>query len=88
MTIHLDPQTGQPTREATEAMPLQLAPDEEKRFSTSHSGLVESLSPVAGGGVLVDLQGRFHSPLTATIDATGKVRIEHMHPAPVFDQTK
>jgi hypothetical protein len=26
---------------------------------------------------MVDLKGRFHSPLTATIDVNGKTRIEH-----------
>jgi hypothetical protein len=88
MRIHIDPQTGQLTREGPAAVPPQLSPREENSFSTSHQGLVETLSPVPGGGVIVNLQGRFQSPLSATVDPTGKVTIEHLHPTPSPDYTK
>lgn len=88
MRIHIDPQTGQLTREAPAAVPPQLSPREENAFSTSHQGLVETLSPVPGGGVIVDLQGRFQSPLSATVDPTGKVTIQHLHPTPSSGHTK
>ena len=35
-------------------------------------------SSVPGGGVKVDLQGRFQSPLVGTIDADGKVKMQHL----------
>jgi hypothetical protein len=41
-------------------------------FSRSSAGLVETRSP--GGGVMVDLQGRFQSPLIATVGTDGQVR--------------
>ncbi|MGH7926924.1 MAG: hypothetical protein ACREQV_03930, partial [Candidatus Binatia bacterium] len=44
--------------------------------------LRQTLSPVPGGGVMIDLDDRFHTPLTATIDAGGKVRFEHKPTAP------
>jgi hypothetical protein len=42
-------------------------------INTSSEGLVEVASPVAGGGVQVDLQGRFQSSTAVTIDANGKI---------------
>lgn len=41
--------------------------------NTSSEGLVEVASPAAGGGTMVNLQGRFQSAATVTIDANGKV---------------
>jgi hypothetical protein len=57
-----------------------LPPDDA--LSTSSEGLVETLSPVPGGGVKVDLQGRFRSPLIATQDAEGKITIQHLPSGP------
>ncbi len=42
-------------------------------LSTSFEGLVEEKSPVAGGGVMVNLQGRFQNALTIEQDADGNV---------------
>ena len=77
LTVYLDPQTGEfiPPKEA-EIMP-------EERFTpfavtgTLHDGLEERPSTVPGGGTMVDLKGRFQSPLTATIDSSGQVMIKH-----------
>jgi len=33
---------------------------------------------VPGGGVKVDLQGRFRSPLIATVGADGKLKTQHL----------
>lgn len=84
MTIHVDPQTGTILRSpAPGAHPLQLAPAAEGALSTSHQGLVEVSAPRPGGGVKIDLQGRFLSPLFATIDAAGNVKIRHLdHESP------
>jgi hypothetical protein len=42
-------------------------------LSTSSDGLVQVKSPVAGGGVMVDLQGRFQNAMTMTTDKNGNV---------------
>ena len=47
-----------------------------ERLSTSHLGLVETPSPVPGGGYTIDLRGRFHSVLTAKLGDDGKYRVE------------
>lgn len=79
MTIYIDPKTGALLKEpAPGAVPLQLTRELQEALSTSHQGLVEVPSPVPGGGVMIDLQGRFQSPLFVTIDADGKVRVQHL----------
>ena len=79
MRVHIDPKTGAILREpAPGTVPLQLTPQEQNALSTSHQGLVEVPSSLPGGGVKVDLQGRFQSPLIGTIDANGKVRMQHL----------
>ncbi len=81
MRAYLDPVTGEfgvpPSWEeealGTEALVAPGAP-----ASTSDAGLVETPSPVPGGGVMVDLQGRFQSPLVATIGTDGKMTMRHL----------
>jgi hypothetical protein len=79
MTIHVDPNTGAIVKEpAPGTVPLPLTPQLRNALSTSHQGLVEEMSPVPGGGVKLDLQGRFQNPLMVTIDGEGKVRMQHL----------
>ena len=79
MIIHVDPQTGLIVNApAPGAVPLPLPPDVVNALSSSHQGLVEVSSPLPGGGVQIDLQGRFRSPVFATIDSTGKPRLLHL----------
>jgi hypothetical protein len=61
---------------------LQLSPQLQNALSTSHDGLVEVPSPLPGGGIRVDLQGRFQNPLFVTIDADGNAKILHLHEIP------
>ena len=83
LTIHIDPQTGVIRQApAPGAVPLQLPPRQQNSLSTSHEGLVEVPNPVPGGGVKLDLQGRFQSPLIGTIDANGKVNMHHLGEPP------
>jgi len=83
MTIHVDPQTGAILKEpAPGTVPLQLSPQLSNALSTSDQGLVETPSPVTGGGVKLDLQGRFQNPLIVTIDADGKVKTQHLSETP------
>ena len=71
MRVHIDPSTGAivPAPVGPPA-PAQLAP------AASHSaqGLVER--PAPGGGVMLDLQGRFLSPVTATVAPDGAPHAE------------
>jgi len=41
--------------------------------STSSEGLVQEKTRVAGGGTMVNLQGRFQSAMTMNVDANGTV---------------
>lgn len=81
MTIHLDPQTGKilPSP-APGSATLQLSPEDQNRMSTSSDGLTER--PAPGGGFIVDLKGRFQSPLMATVGPDGKVRMHHLGELP------
>lgn len=79
LRIHIDPKTGAILREpAPGTVPLLLTPQEQNALSTSHEGLVQVPSQVPGGGVKLDLQGRFQSPLIGTIGADGKVKLQHL----------
>jgi len=89
MMIHIDPKTGAILdAPAPGSVPMQMTPDLANALSTSHQGLVETPSPVPGGGVIVDLQGRFLSPLVGTIDADGNLKIQHLHRPSAAGDTK
>lgn len=85
LTVHVDPQTGRILSEpAPGTQPLVLSPDIQNALSTSHEGLKEVPGAEPGGGMKLDLKGRFQSPLLATTDADGKTTIQHLKvpPAP------
>lgn len=89
MTVYVDPNTGLFLREpAPGHVPLKLSPQLQNALSTSHEGLVEVPSSVPGGGIKVDLQGRFQSPLVVVIDADGKPRTLHLSEQPRSDAGK
>lgn len=88
LKVYVDPKTGRITNAPGAGVPLQLSPAEANAVSTSHQGLVETLSPRNGGGAVVNLQGRFQSPLVATIDAQGNVVIQHLDPGAPSPETK
>ncbi|MGD8371623.1 MAG: hypothetical protein PVF76_09020 [Syntrophobacterales bacterium] len=77
LRVYIDPETGEFTSPPARGIPAARTTAPSATSSTSHEGLEERPSPVPGGGTMVDLKGRFHSPLTATIDVNGKTRIEH-----------
>jgi hypothetical protein len=79
LKIHIDPRTGAILKEAAPGtVPLQLTPKLQDALSTSHEGLAEVPNTVPGGGVKVDLRGRFQSPLAATIGADGTLKMHHL----------
>lgn len=83
MTVYIDPQTGailtQPQPGHT---PLVLDAATQAAMSTSDKGLVEVPSPVPGGGVMVDLQGRFQSPFVVVLDEQGQPKTHHLNETP------
>src|SRR3990172_6682741 len=73
--IKVDPQTGKPVAPAA---PPGAAIAADPAFSTSHQGLVPQ--PAPGGGVMIDLQGRFRSAASATVGRDGKVAVDCVPP--------
>jgi hypothetical protein len=89
MVVYIDPQTGVIRPDpAPGTVPLQLTPQDANSARTDHEGLVSVPSAVPGGGNKVDLQGRFQSPLIGTIDANGKVTIQHLPVMPTSPDKK
>jgi hypothetical protein len=75
--VHIDPKTGEIITPPAGVLP---GPDAQPSVDAAKKPLPElreTLSPVPGGGVMIHLDERFHSPLSATIDTEGKVRFEH-----------
>jgi hypothetical protein len=71
MVVHIDPATGEFVEPRDGTVPVALDKETLDALSTSAEGLVETPSPVPGGGVMVDLRGRFHSTHIAVTDGAG-----------------
>lgn len=72
--VYVDPATGRPSSGPPPIPPgLARLPEVANALSTSSEGLREVPVPLPGGGVMVDLQGRFRSLVTATVHADGTV---------------
>jgi hypothetical protein len=72
MRAYVDPATGRLLAEPPRGVAAPVAAAEASRSS---QGLVEE--PVPGGGVKVDLKGRFKSPLVATVRPDGSLSVRH-----------
>jgi hypothetical protein len=72
--IFRDPQTGLLSMIGPDNSIIPLSPELQNALSTSHEGLVEEQAP--GGGVIVNLQGRFQSLMVATQGTDNKVSVE------------
>jgi hypothetical protein len=77
MVIYIDPKTGEIIVPSKGALPGQVPQSALDTSKKPLPDLPQTLSPVPGGGVVIHLDERFMNPLTATIDAEGKVRQEH-----------
>jgi hypothetical protein len=77
MVVHIDPKTGKIVVPPAAAAPGELPLPPVDAAKKPPEELREMLSPVPGGGVIIELDDRFQTPLSATIDAGGKVRFEH-----------
>ncbi len=77
--INVDPRTG-----ARVAPSVAIVPG--PAFSTSHAGLVEETAP--GGGVMINLQGRFRSAATATVGTDGKATVDCVPPGTAHEEQR
>jgi hypothetical protein len=75
LRVYKDPQTGEFTEPPPNTSIATTTAPIERAFSRSHEGLLAVPSSMPGGGVRVDLQGRFRSHFVATKDADGKVSV-------------
>jgi hypothetical protein len=71
--IYIDAATGGIVSEPNGTAPVVLDPGVQNALSTSAEGLVETPSPVPGGGVMVELDGRFQNAMMATVDGGGEM---------------
>ncbi len=75
MVVARDPVTGRLHPASAEQIKNLLTEDMRKSLSTSTVDLVEVESPTPGGGVMLDLKGRFRNYHFATKDDAGNLRI-------------
>lgn len=74
--VHIDPQIGRPTPPPPNVRDeINAALAFDPGFSTSSEGLRAVPSQVEGGGIMIDLQGRFLSSATATMDPNEQIAV-------------
>jgi len=71
MKVYIDPETG----EFLEQPPKGAQPSVTPRVALPEPKQVES--PVPGGGVAVDVRGRFQTPLQVQVGSDGKPVLRH-----------
>jgi len=76
MKVHIDPLTGEFLEGTQEIVPEELPMGESETVITSPDYLEEVESDMPGGGVMIDLKGRFRSYQNAVKDKDGNVSIE------------
>ena len=77
IVVHVDPKTGQIITPLAGALAGQILQPQGDTSKQPVAQPQQTISPVPGGGVMIYLDERFMTPSTATIDADGKVRVEH-----------
>ena len=74
LQIYRDPQTGQIGPPPPGARPLELSPAERRMLSHSEEGLPPP-RVLPGGGVALDLQGRFRNMAVGTVGSNGQAAV-------------
>jgi hypothetical protein len=84
MKVYIDPETGEFLDAPPEKKTAEIQRADEEAISTSHEGLEQREVDMPGGGVMIDLKGRFRHYQTATKDADGNIiiRCTPNEPAP------
>lgn len=75
--VNIDPETGQFVSPPEHDVAAANQTSEPSALSSSVEKMEEHPSPVPGGGMMIDLRGRFQSPMSATIEGNGNTEIEH-----------
>lgn len=70
--VYIDPATGTLTSTPNGTDPITLDKDMQNALSNSAEGLRVEPSPVEGGGMMIQLDGRFRSVSTAAVDEDGE----------------
>ncbi len=76
LAVAMDPATGRLMPATAEQLADLLSEDMRKALSTSGADLFEEASPTPGGGVMIDLQGRFQSAQWARRAADGSLQVQ------------
>jgi hypothetical protein len=71
--VHIDPATGNIVEQSPSATPVAIDHEMSNALSTSFEGLKEVPSPVRGGGMMIDLQGRFQNSMVVVTDEDGNL---------------
>lgn len=71
--VHIDPETGEFVAPTQNTVSVELDEWMRNALSTSSEGLKVVPSPVPGGGMMVDLQGRFQNTFVAVVDESDHV---------------
>lgn len=84
MRVYRDPVTGEFTSPPPEALPPGVLPSEREVISIEPAPEMQETA-VEGGGMKLDLQGRFRSYMSVTKDAEGNATVQckeklHAHP--------
>lgn len=74
---YVDPESGERVGPPEHDVPANAEPIEASALSESPEDLEEKPSPVNGGGMMIDLKNRFRSPISATIENNGKIKMGH-----------
>lgn len=85
--VFIDAATGAIVSEPNGTEPVVLNKEMENALSTSSAGLQETASPVTGGGVMVQLDGRFQNAMMATVDEDGTLDAPCVSGLPRDDDT-
>jgi hypothetical protein len=80
IVVHIDPTTGEFLPEPPAGGVALPQPADAARAPAPQ--LYEVPSPVPGGGMMIDLQGQFRTPLVATMGPDGKVTLKHQSTLP------
>lgn len=74
---NVDPETGQLVSPTEHHAPATNETNESSALNHPVEKMEEKESPVPGGGMMIDLKGRFKSPIRATIKQSGQTEIGH-----------
>lgn len=73
LRVYVDPETGRFVPVPVAGAEAEAGRATAEALSNRSADLVEQESPVPGGGVMLDLQGRFQNAIEMSVDASGEL---------------